>query len=124
MIKHSTDFHHILTIDSDHTEALNNLCWCMSLVGRAAEGLPYCERALSIKPDYTTWRMTVERWPTPCWATTRRRWRTSIGSLIGWTPSRVDTYNTYGPRRERWVESLSKGENPFDEAELLALRKE
>ena len=34
------------------------------------------------------------------------------------------TYDRYGPRRERWVESLSKGENPFDEAELLALRQE
>ena len=35
-----------------------------------------------------------------------------------------DTYSKYGPRRQRWVESLSKGENPFDEAELLALRQE
>ena len=35
-----------------------------------------------------------------------------------------DTYERYGPRRKKWVESLSKGENPFDEAELLALRNE
>ena len=46
------DSRHILKIEPDHTGALNNLCWFMSLVGRAAEGLPYCEQALSIDPDY------------------------------------------------------------------------
>ena len=46
------DLHHILSVESDHTGSLNNLCWFMSLGGRASEGLPYCERALSIDSDY------------------------------------------------------------------------
>ena len=117
------DFHHILTVDSVHKAALNNLCWFMSLVGRAAEGLPYCERALDINPDYG---LAYD---------SRGLARALLGNhgeaiedfdrFLEWLGTQSsDTYDRYGPRRERWVESLSKGENPFDEAELLALREE
>ena len=117
------DFHHVLSIESDHTGSLNNLCWFMCLGGRAAEGLPYCDRALSIDSDYF---LAYD---------SRGLAHALLGDyekalkdfnkfleLLG-TQS-TDTYEKYGPRRERWVDSLSKGENPFDEAELLALRQE
>ena len=117
------DFHHILTIDSDHTEALNNLCWCMSLVGRAAEGLLYCESALSIKPD--NYLAYDSRALAHALLGNYEKAMEDFNRFLDWLDTQPShTYNTYGPRRERWVESLSKGENPFDEAELLALRKE
>ena len=117
------DFHHILNIDSDHTEALNNLCWCMSVMGRAAEGLPYCERALSIQPDQY---MTLDsRGLAHALLGNYEKAVEDFTKFLKWLGTQSSQYyETYGPRRERWVESLSKGENPFDEAELLALRQE
>ena len=117
------DFHHILTIDSNHTDSLNNLCWCMSVMGRAAEGLPYCERALSIQPDqYLTFD---SRGLAHALLGNYEKAIEDFTKFLEWLDTQPShTYNTYGPRRERWVESLSKGENPFDEAELLALRQE
>ena len=117
------DFHHILTIDSDHTGALNNLCWYMSLAGMAAEGLPYCERALSIKPDH--YLAYDSRGLAYAILGNYEKALEDFNKFLEWLSTQSsDTYDRYGPRRERWVESLSKGENPFDEAELLALRNE
>ena len=139
------DFHHILTIDSDHTGALNNLCWFMSLAGMAAEGLPYCERALSIKPDnYLTYDSRGLPYCERALSIKPDNYLTydsrglayamlgdyekaieDFSKFLEWLGTQSSqTYERYGPRRERWVESLSKGENPFDEAELLALRNE
>ena len=117
------DLHHILTIDSDHTGSLNNLCWFMSLAGRAAEGLPYCERALSIDPDYHL--AYDSRGLAYAMLGNYEKAIEDFTKFLEWLDTQPShTYETYGPRRERWVESLSKGENPFDEAELLTLRKE
>ncbi len=117
------DFHHILTVDSGHTAALNNLCWFMSLVGRAEEGLPYCERALSIDPDYGL--AYDSRGLAYALLGDYEKAVEDFDRFLEWLGTQSsDTYDRYGPRRERWVESLSKGENPFDEAELLALRQE
>ena len=117
------DLHHILTIDSDHTGALNNLCWFMSLADRASEGLPYCERALSIDPDY--YLAYDSRGLAYAMLGDYEKAIEDFNKFLEWLGTQSsDIYDRYGPRRERWVESLSKGENPFDEAELLALRKE
>ncbi len=117
------DLHRSLTIDSDHTGALNNICWFMTIGGRAAEGLPYCERALRVDPDYHLaydslglaramlgdYEQAIE----------------DFTKFLEWLSTQsIEIYDRYGPRRERWVESLNRGENPFDEAELLALRNE
>ncbi len=117
------DFRHILTIDSGHTGALNNLCWFMSLAGMAEVGLPYCERALSIKPDnYLTYD---SRGLAHALLGNHEKALEDFDRFLEWLGTQSsDTYARYGPRRERWVESLSKGQNPFDEAELLALRNE
>ena len=117
------DFHHVLTIDSEHTGALNNLCWLKSLAGRAKEGLPYCERALSIAPDY--YLAYDSRGLAYAMQGDFGKAIEDFGKFLDWLGTQSsDTYDRYGPRRERWVESLSKGENPFDEAELLSLRNE
>ena len=117
------DFHHILTIDPDHTGALNNLCWFMSLADRASEGLPYCERALSIDPDY--YLAYDSRGLAYAMQGDYEKAIEDFNKFLEWLGTQSShTYGRYGPRRERWVESLSKGENPFDEAELLALRQE
>ncbi|MYD49890.1 MAG: tetratricopeptide repeat protein [Dehalococcoidia bacterium] len=118
-----TDFHHVLTIDSEHTGALNNLCWLMSLAGRAKEGLPYCERAISIDPDYHL--AYDSRGLAYAMQGDYEKAIKDFNRFLEWLGTQSsDTYERYGPRRERWMKSLSKGENPFDEAELLALRNE
>ena len=117
------DLKHILSIDSDHTDSLNNLCWYMSLGGRAAEGLPYCERALGIDPDYHL--AYDSRGLAYAMLGDYQKAIEDFTKFLEWLGTQsTDTYDRYGPRREKWVESLSKGENPFDEAELLALRQE
>ena len=117
------DLKHILSIDSDHTDSLNNLCWYMSLGGRAAEGLPYCERALSIAPDY--YLAYDSRGLAHALLGDHEKAVDDFTKFLEWLDTQPsDTYDRYAPRRERWIESLSKGENPFDEAELLALRNE
>ncbi len=117
------DFHHVLSVDSDHKGSLNNLCWFMSLGGRAAEGLPYCDRALSIDPDY--YLAYDSRGLAHALLGDHEKAIEDFTKFLEWLGTQSgDTYSKYGPRRERWVESLSKGENPFDEAELLALRQE
>ena len=117
------DLHHALTMDSEHTGSLNNLCWFMSLTGRAAEGLPYCERALSVDRDYHL--AYDSRGLAHALLGNYEKALEDFGKFLDWLDTQPsDTYDRYGPRRKRWVESLNKGENPFDEAELLALRTE
>ena len=117
------DFHQILAINSDHTGALNNLCWFMSLAGRAEEGLPYCERALSIKPDhYLTYD---SRGLAHALLGDSEKAIEDFTKFLEWLDTQSsDTFDRYAPRRLRWIESLRKGVSPFDEAELLALRNE
>ena len=117
------DLNHILTIDSDHTGSLNNLCWFMSVGGRAAEGLPYCERALRIDPDY--YLAYDSRGLAHAMLGDSEKAIEDFTKFLEWLDTQSsDTYDRYAPRREQWVESLRRGENPFDEAELLALRNE
>ena len=117
------NFHHILTIASDNTQVLNNLCWCMSLMGRAEEGLPYCERALRIQPEQ--YLAYDSRGLAHALLGEHDKAVDDFTKFLEWLDTQPsDIYGRYGPRRERWVESLSKGENPFDEEELLALRQE
>ena len=117
------DLHHVLTMDSAHKGSLNNLCWFMSVGGRAAEGLPYCERALNVDPDYSL--AYDSRGLAYAMLGDYEKAIEDFKRFLNWLDSQPShTYDRYGPKRERWVESLSKGENPFDEAELLALRKE
>ena len=117
------DLHHILSVESDHTGSLNNLCWFMSLGDRAAEGLPYCERALSIDSDY--YLAYDSRGLAHALLGNHEKAEDDFTKFLEWLGTQSsDTYERYGPRREKWVESLSKGENPFDKAELMALRNE
>ena len=117
------DLHHILSIESDHTGSLNNLCWFMCLGGRAEEGLPYCERALSIDSDY--YLAYDSRGLAYAMLGDYEKALKDFTKFLEWLDSQPrEIYDRYGPRREKWVESLRKGENPFDEAELLALRNE
>ena len=117
------DIHHVLTIDSEHTGALNNLCWFMSLGGRASEGLPYCERALNVDPDYAL--AYDSRGLAYAMLGEHEKAIEDFTKFLEWLDTQPsDTYDRYGPRREKWIESLRKGENPFNEDELLALRQE
>ena len=117
------DFRRILTIDADHTGALNNLCWHLSLTNRPAEGLPYCDRAIAIDPNYglafdsrgLAYALQGEYEKAALDFTKFLEW-------AGAQPGRV--YEEYRPTRERWLSILNAGENPFDEDELLTLLNE
>lgn len=117
------DFQRILTIDPHHTGALNNLCWHLSLTNRPAEGLAYCDRAIAIDPDYGL--AFDSRGLAYALQGEYEKAAMDFTKFLEWAraqPGRV--YEEYGPTRERWLESLNAGENPFDEAELLTLLNE
>ena len=117
------DFQRILTIDPQHTGALNNLCWHLSLTNRPAEGLSYCDRAIAIDPNYGL--AFDSRGLAYALQGEYEKAAQDFTKFLEWAraqPGRV--YEEYGPTRERWLESLNAGENPFDEAELLTLLNE
>ena len=117
------DYEIAVAFDPDNAEALNHLCWFLGLRGRAAEALPYCNGALDIDPNIFQahdsrglvhallgdYEQAVEDF-------------TKFLDWLGTQPSNL--YEKYAPARERWIASLRNGDNPFDEAELEALRNE
>ena len=117
------DYERAVQFAPDDPSALNGLCWFMGLAGRAAEALPHCNRALSIDPDY--FPAYDSRALALALLGDYEKAVEDFTRFLDWLndQSRSD-YEKYGPARERWIASLRKGENPFTEAELQALRKE
>ena len=115
------DYDSFLTMYPDHTVALNNLCWYMSLAGRAAEALAYCDRAISIDPNY--FQAYDSRGLAHALQGNYEQAVEDFTKFLEWL-STQPAYGKNGPTRKLWVSRLSKGENPFDEEQLKALRNE
>lgn len=97
----------------------NNLCWYYSLSGRPQEALPYCDQALA-SGDLTNSHDS----------------RALALALLGRTEEAIDEFQIFLTRlqtedptmyrefrstRERWIEMLKAGEDPFDEELLRGL---
>ena len=107
----------------DDPGAFNQLCWYMSLTGRPADALPHCNRSLSLDPNL--YYAYDSRGLALALLGDYEKAVEDFTKFLDWakTQSRFD-YDKYGPARERWVESLKKGENPFTKKELQAVREE
>ncbi len=117
------DLQTVLAIDPNDRAALNNLCWNMSLMGRSAEALTYCDRAVGIDPDYHL--AYDSRGLAHALEGQYDEAVADFTKFMKWvTTQPAETYDEYGASRESWIAVLTNGENPFDEAELLALRNE
>ena len=117
------DYEIAIAFDPDNTEALNNLCWSLSLTGRPAEALPHCNRALHIDPN--AFETRDSRGLAHALLGDYEQAVEDFTRFLEWLatqPSHV--YDIYASARERWIASLRNGENPFDETELEALRNE
>ena len=114
------DLQHVLTVDPSYRSALNNLCWNMSLMGRSAEALTYCNRAVSIDPDYHL--AYDSRGLALALEGQYAKAAQDFTKFMEWVNTQpAETYAEYGPSRERWIAALTQGQNPFDEAELVVL---
>lgn len=97
----------------------NALCWQGSLAGHAAAVLPACERAVALDPENGGIRDS------------RGLARALTGDLAGaiadfeafirWAPDYQ--LDELVPARSAWIDALRAGENPFDQATLLALQQ-
>jgi hypothetical protein len=101
-------------------EYWNGLCWFGSLHGHAADVLYACENAVNLEPDFKGFQDS------------RGLARALTGDLAGaladflvaLDSGALDNYSDYvKQRRQRWVEALKAGKNPFTPEELEALRQ-
>ena len=117
------DFEMAIAFDPDNAGALNNLCWSLSLTGRAAEALQHCDGALDIDPN--TFQAYDSRGLVHALLGDYEQAVEDFTKFLDWLDTQPSNlYERYGPARKRWIASLQNGENPFDEAELQALRNE
>lgn len=98
----------------------NDLCWFGSLHGHAADVLYACENAVNLEPDFKGFQDS------------RGLARALTGDLAGaledflvaLDSGALDNYSDdVKQRRQRWVEALKAGNNPFTPEELEALRQ-
>ena len=117
------DFEMAIAFDPDNAGALNNLCWSLSLTGRAAEALQHCDGALDIDPN--TFQAYDSRGLVHALLGDYEQAVDDFTRFLDWLGTQPSNlYEKYAPARECWIASLRNGENPFDEAELEALRNE
>jgi len=95
----------------------NALCWSGSLRGHAADVINACEQAVTLKPEYGDYRNS----------------RGLARALTGDTERAIEDFHTYidwtsdkekKSQRQRWIEALRKGQNPFTDEVLERLRNE
>jgi tetratricopeptide (TPR) repeat protein len=97
----------------------NSLCWFGSLHGRAADVLYACENAMNLEPEPNVYQVS------------RGLGRALTGDLPGaladfqavLNSDALDFSDDVKQQRQRWVEALNAGENPFTPEELEALRE-
>jgi hypothetical protein len=98
----------------------DGLCWFGSLHGHAADVLYACENAVNLEPDFKAFQDS------------RGLARALTGDLAGaladflvaLDSGALDNYSDdVKQRRQRWVEALKAGNNPFTPEELEALRQ-
>lgn len=115
-------FRQAADLDPDSAGIQNALCWNLSLAGRPAQALAYCDRAIALEPAASHYD--------------------SLGlalALLGRTTEAVEAFRTglelfeqtepenfavISPSRLAWIAALEAGEDPFDEATLQSLLQE
>jgi tetratricopeptide (TPR) repeat protein len=101
-------------------EYWNGLCWFGSLHGHAADVLYACENAVNLEPDFKGFQDSrgLASALTGNLAGALADFQAVLDS--GWFDNYPDDFKE---RRQRWVEALKAGNNPFTPEELEALRE-
>jgi tetratricopeptide (TPR) repeat protein len=100
-------------------QSWNTLCWYGSLHGRAADVLYAGEKAVNLDPDYKEYQDSrgLARALTGDLAGALADFQAVLDSGV------FDDWQDIKQRRQRWVEALKAGNNPFTPEELEALRQ-
>jgi tetratricopeptide (TPR) repeat protein len=111
------------TLDPDleiSSNTWNWLCWQGSLNGYAATVLDACEQAVELAPHHGGVRDSR--------GLARALTGDTAGAIadfqafIDWDA--LDNFSVYKAKRQRWIEALRAGQNPFTPEELERLRNE
>ena len=95
----------------------NSLCWNGSLHGHAAEVMDACEKAVAFNPEHGG----------------RRDSRGLARALTGDTQGAISDFQAFVDwtdddeqrlQRQRWIDALRAGKNPFTEEEIKSLLEE
>jgi WD40 repeat protein/tetratricopeptide (TPR) repeat protein len=98
-------------------ESWNSICWFGSLKGKAPDVIYACEEAVKISPDNANFRDS----------------RGLAKALKGDIKGAISDFQTYinstdneelKRQRQRWIESLHRGKNPFTSQEIKILLKQ
>jgi tetratricopeptide (TPR) repeat protein len=116
------DFEIAAALDPSSPSIQNALCWFMSIAGDPEGALEHCELALAIDPsgnNYDSLGLALALLGQ--YEEAVKAFQTSQNLMKQQDPAR---YKLLSTSRLAWIEALSAGENPFDEATLEALLRE
>jgi len=101
---------------AEASTVFNQMCWIGSLNGHSAEVMDACERAVETNPS--EWRFRDSR---------------GLGrALMGKFKGAIEDFQEFvrgtdddeaRAQRQRWIQALREGKNPFTTEELESLRK-
>lgn len=116
------DFEHVLALDPDHAGAHNALCWAYALEQQPDMALPYCDRAVALDP---TGFSHDSRGIVHAELGRLEKAIADFEAFLSWLRQQPESmYQHYGPKREAWLQTLKKGQSPFDSETLANLRQE
>jgi len=108
--------------DPDSAGVQNALCWFLGLSGSPQQALPHCDRAVGLDDSGNSndsRGLTLALLGRPQEAAIE--FENFLARLEVNNPS---AYAQYAPSRREWVETLERGDDPFDEATLRQLLQE
>jgi tetratricopeptide (TPR) repeat protein len=116
------DLRQTLAITPTYASAYNAFCWGYALAQQPEKALPHCDQAVALDPSGASQDgrgialAQLGRYEEA--AASLQAYLESIRSLQ--PPTAFERLR--GPQVEGWIAALGRGENPFDEAMLAALR--
>jgi len=108
----------------------NDVCWWKSVLGHAAEAMPACERGVDLEPK--NGHIRDSRGLARALTGDYQGAIEDFQAYVEWSRE-MESFQTSGMgndyqesrlKREKWIEELKAGQNPFDEATLKQLLKE
>ncbi len=101
----------------------NNLCWFGALWNQAEMVLEACEKGVELASRSRVASNRDSRGVAKALTGDYEGAIDDFKAMVAWSKENGQ-YEEYGVEREAWIASLEKGENPFDEETLEALRDE
>jgi len=99
------------------------LCWWHSLSGDAHIALDYCEQAVTLASNTEIAWFKDSRGVAYALTGEYQRAINDFEAFVQWSRAN-ELYDTYGKKRQSWIDNLAKGINPFSAELLKELRNE